>query len=143
MIIAVASDHGGLELKKAVKAHLAERGYKIVDLGTDTPDSVDYPVYGKACAEAVAGGKADLGMVFCGTGIGISIAANKVKGVRCALCTSVEMARLAKQHNNANVLALGGRTTPADLAIEITDTWLDSEFEGGRHLRRTNMLDEM
>ena len=143
MIIAVASDHGGLELKKAVKAHLAERGYKIVDLGTDTPDSVDYPVYGKACAEAVAGGKADLGMVFCGTGIGISIAANKVKGVRCALCTSVEMARLAKQHNNANVLALGGRTRPADLAIEITDTWLDSEFEGGRHLRRTNMLDEM
>ncbi len=143
MIIAMASDHGGFKLKQTVKNHLIERGYKIADLGTNSEDSVDYPVYGKACAEAVAAGKAELGMVFCGTGIGISIAANKVKGVRCALCTSVEMAQLAKRHNNANMLAMGGRTTDPELAIKITDAWLDSEFEGGRHQRRIDMLDEM
>ena len=143
MISAVASDHGGFALKNIIKEHLTERGYKVVDLGTDSQESVDYPVYGKACAEEVAGGRADLGMVFCGTGIGISIAANKVKGIRCGLCTSVEMAELTKKHNNANMLALGGRTTDPELAIKITDAWLDTEFEGGRHKRRTDMLDEM
>lgn len=143
MIIALASDHGGFKLKLAVKEHLIERGYKIADLGTNSEESVDYPVYGKACGEAVAAGKADLGMVFCGTGIGISIATNKVKGVRCALCTSTEMATLAKEHNNANVLALGGRILTTEEAIAITDAWLDAEFAGGRHQRRTDMLDEM
>ena len=143
MIIAMANDHGGLALKKIVKEHLIERGYKVVDLGTHSEESVDYPIYGKACGEAVASGKADLGIVVCGTGIGICIAANKVKGIRCGLCTSVEMAELTKKHNDANMLALGGRTTDAELAIKITDTWLDTEFEGGRHKRRTDMLDEM
>lgn len=143
MIIAMANDHGGLALKKIVKEHLIERGYKVVDLGTASEESVDYPIYGKACGEAVASGKADLGIVICGTGIGISIAANKVKGIRCGLCTSVEMAELTKKHNDANMLALGGRTTDAELSIKITDTWLDTEFEGGRHKRRTDMLDEM
>ena len=143
MIIAMANDHGGLALKKIVKEHLIERGYKVVDLGTHSEESVDYPIYGKACGEAVASGKVDLGIVVCGTGIGISIAANKVKGIRCGLCTSVEMAELTKKHNDANMLALGGRTTDAELAIKITDTWLDTEFEGGRHKRRTDMLDEM
>lgn len=143
MKIAIASDHGGFELKEIIKRHLSDRGLEVEDLGTHSGDSVDYPVYGKACGEAVAGGRADCGIVVCGTGIGISIAANKVKGVRCGLCTSVEMARLTKQHNNANVLALGGRTTAPELAIEITDTWLDTEFEGGRHERRTDMLDKM
>ena len=143
MIIAMANDHGGLALKKIVKEHLIERGSKVVDLGTHSEESVDYPIYGKACGEAVASGKADLGIVVCGTGIGISIAANKVKGIRCGLCTSVEMAELTKKHNDANMLALGGRTTDAELAIKITDTWLDTEFEGGRHKRRTDMLDEM
>ena len=134
MIIALAADHGGFELKNKIKEHLKERQapdgskFKIVDLGTNSSDSVDYPAYGKACGEAVASGKAELGIVCCGSGIGISIAANKVKGVRCALCTSTEMATLCKQHNNANILALGGRTTPEDLAIEIVDTWLNSEF---------------
>lgn len=142
-MIAVASDHGGFALKNIVKAHLIERGFKVVDLGTDSEASVDYPVYGKACGEAVISGKADVGIVVCGTGIGISIAANKVKGIRCGLCTSVEMAKLTKQHNNANILALGGRTTAPDLAVEIVDAWLDTEFEGGRHERRTAMLDEM
>ena len=143
MIIAVASDHGGFALKDIVKKHLLERGFKVVDLGTDSEASVDYPVYGKACGEAVASGKADIGIVVCGTGIGISIAANKVRGIRCGLCTSVEMAKLTKQHNNANILALGGRTTAPELAVEIVDAWLDTEFEGGRHERRTAMLDEM
>ena len=143
MIIAMANDHGGLALKKIVKEHLIARGYKVVDLGTHSEESVDYPIYGKACGEAVASGKADLGIVICGTGIGISIAANKVKGIRCGLCTSVEMAELTKKHNDANMLALGGRTTDAELSIKITDTWLDTEFEGGRHKRRTDMLDEM
>lgn len=143
MKIAIASDHGGFALKNTVKKHLEERGLTVVDLGTDSDASVDYPVYGKACGEAVAGGAADLGIVCCGSGIGISIAANKVKGVRCALCTSVEMAKLCRQHNNANMIALGGRLTEDALALQIVDTWLDTEFEGGRHQRRTDMLDEM
>ena len=143
MIIAIASDHGGFALKNTVREHLKESRVKVVDLGTDSEESVDYPVYGKACGEAVAGGRADRGIVCCGSGIGISIAANKVKGVRCALCTSVEMARLCRQHNNANMIALGGRLTEPELALQIVDTWLDTEFEGGRHQRRTDMLDEM
>lgn len=143
MKIAVASDHGGFKLKEAVKEHLLERGLEVLDLGTNSEESVDYPAFGKACGEAVVGGQADMGIVVCGTGIGISIAANKVKGVRCGLCTSVEMATLTKQHNNANVLALGGRTTETGLAMEIVDAWLDTEFEGGRHQRRVDMLDRM
>ena len=143
MKIAVASDHGGFALKEKVKEHLIERGFDVEELGTHSEESVDYPVYGKACGEAVASGKADLGVVVCGTGIGISIAANKVKGIRCGLCTSVEMAHLTKQHNNANILALGGRTTEPELALKIVDEWLDTEFEGGRHQRRVDMLDQM
>ena len=143
MKIAVASDHGGFALKEKVEEHLMQRGFEVEDLGTHSEDSVDYPAYGKACGEAVASGKADLGVVVCGTGIGISIAANKVKGIRCGLCTSVEMAHLTKQHNNANILALGGRTTEPDLALKIVDEWLDTEFEGGRHQRRVDMLDQM
>ena len=143
MKIAVASDHGGFALKETVKKHLLERDIEVLDLGTDSEDSVDYPKYGQLCGQTVASGQADLGIVICGTGIGISIAANKVHKIRCGLCTSVEMARLTKQHNNANVLALGGRTTERELALEIVDTWLDTEFEGGRHQRRVDMLDSM
>lgn len=162
MIIALAADHGGYELKNSIVEHLREVGtapnprlndegvtdgtpekIQIVDLGTNSEESVDYPDYGKACAEAVASGKADLGIVCCGTGIGVSIAANKVKGVRCALCTNIEMAALARRHNNANMLALGGRLTPTYTAIEIVDTWLNSKFEGDRHARRVAKLDEM
>ena len=143
MLIAIASDHGGFALKETIKEYLRERGDNIVDLGTTSEESVDYPIYGKACGEAVASGKAERGIVICGTGIGISIAANKVKGVRCGLCTSVVMAELTRQHNNANVLALGGRTTEPQLALDIVKTFLDTEFEGGRHKRRTDMLDEM
>lgn len=143
MLIAIASDHGGFELKEKVKEHLRERNVKFVDLGTNSTDSVDYPVYGKACAEAVASGKAERGIVICGTGIGISMAANKVKGIRCGLCTSVEMAKLTRQHNNANMLAMGGRILETETAFAIVDAFIDTQFEGGRHKRRTDMLDEM
>lgn len=144
MKIALASDHGGYELKEKIKDYLKRtRDFELIDLGTNSADSVDYPVYGKACGEAVVKGEADLGIVCCGTGIGISMAANKVKGVRCGLCTSVEMAHLTKQHNNANIIAFGGRTTTPELAYQMVDEWLDTAFDGGRHERRTNMLDEM
>ena len=136
MIVAIAGDHGGFALKQRIREHLIERGIKIADLGTDSEESVDYPEFGKACAQAVASGKADRGIVICGTGIGISIAANRIRGIRCGLCTSVEMAELSRKHNNANMLAMGGRITSVEDAIRITDAWLDTEFEGGRHSRR-------
>ena len=141
MKLALAADHGGFELKEQIKKYLTEQNYEIADLGTISCESVDYPVYGKACGEAVVSGKADLGIVFCGSGIGISIAANKVKGVRCALCTSPIMAELSRQHNNANVLALGGRILTYEEAVRIVNAWLGSEFEGGRHQRRVDQLD--
>ena len=143
MKIAVASDHGGYRLKEKIKEYLKSRGIDTIDLGTDSEESVDYPLYGKACAEAVASGKADRGIVFCGTGIGISIAANKVKGIRCALCTDVNMAEMTRRHNDANMLAMGGRITDDDTALKITAAWLDTEFEGGRHQRRVDMLNDM
>ena len=143
MKIAVASDHGGFALKEKIAAYLAEAGYEVENLGTYSEDSVDYPEYGKKCAEAVVSGQADRGIVVCGTGIGISIAANKVHGARCALCTSVHMAEMTRRHNDANMLALGGRTTEEGLALEIVKTWLETEFEGGRHQRRVDMLDNM
>lgn len=143
MKIAVASDHGGYALKEQVKEHLLKRGYEVVDLGTDSEESVDYPEYGKICGEAVAGEKADLGIVCCGTGIGIGIAANKVKGIRCAEVTNEYMAEMTKKHNNANMISLGGRVLETGQALKIVDVWLDTEFEGGRHQRRVDMLDAM
>ena len=143
MIVAIAGDHGGFALKQRIREHLIERGIKIADLGTDSEESVDYPEFGKACAQAVASGKADRGIVICGTGIGISIAANRIRGIRCGLCTSVEMAELSRKHNNANMLAMGGRITSVEDAIRITDAWIDTEFEGGRHSRRVDMLDSI
>ncbi len=141
MKIAVASDHGGYALKEELKVYLKEQNIEVLDLGTDSEESVDYPEYGEKCGNFVADGKADLGIVVCGTGIGISIATNKVKGIRCALCTSKEMAEMAKKHNNANVLALGGRITQPELAKEIVAAWLGENFEGGRHERRVKKLD--
>lgn len=143
MKIAIAGDHGGFALKEKIAAYLEEAGYEVENLGTYSEDSVDYPEYGKKCAEAVVSGQADRGIVVCGTGIGISIAANKVHGARCALCTSVHMAEMTRCHNDANMLALGGRTTEEGLALEIVKTWLETEFEGGRHQRRVDMLDNM
>jgi ribose 5-phosphate isomerase B len=143
MKIVLASDHGGYDLKEVIKKHLTDKGYEIMDLGTTSEESVDYPDYGYAAGEVVAQGKAEAGIVFCGSGIGICIAANKVKGIRCALLTSVEMAVLAKSHNDANVISLGGRLTPPDLAIEIVDTWLTTDAEGGRHQRRIDKLNQL
>ena len=145
MKLAIASDHGGFRLKEQIREYLGANHpeLEVEDLGTYNEESVDYPVLGKLCGETVASGAADLGIVCCGTGIGISIAANKVKGIRCALVTSVEMAHLAKEHNNANVLALGGRTTEPELAFAMIEEWLKTEFGGGRHKRRTDLLDEM
>lgn len=144
MKLALASDHGGYALKEKIKVHLQKRkDVEIIDLGTHSEESVDYPLFGRACAETVASGEADCGIIVCGTGIGISIAANKVKGIRCALVTNIYMAEMSKRHNNANMLALGGRVLDPEDAIAITDTWLDTEFEGGRHQRRVDMLDQM
>lgn len=142
MKIAIGCDHAGYLLKVAVKDKLLKEGFEVVDFGTDSVESVDYPGYGKAVGKAVADGEAEKGIVICGSGIGISIAANKVKGVRCALCTSVEMAEMSRRHNDANVLAMGARMIEQELAFEIVDKWLATDFEGGKHLRRINMLDE-
>lgn len=142
MKIAIGCDHAGYPLKVAVEDKLLKEGYGIMDVGTESTESVDYPIYGKSVGRAVASGLADRGIVICGSGIGISIAANKVKGIRCALCTSVEMAEMSRRHNDANVLAMGARIIEQDLAFEIVDKWLATDFEGGKHLRRINMLDE-
>ena len=142
-MIAIASDHGGYRLKEHLKAYLASKNIACQDFGTDSTDSCDYPVFGKAAAEAVASGTCEKGIVICTTGIGISIAANKVKGVRCALCADSLTAELTRRHNNTNVLALGAGVVGENLAERIADVFLSTEFEGGRHARRVAMLDEM
>ena len=138
--IAMAADHGGYELKNILKDYLAEKGYSIINLGTDTPDSVDYPDYAKKCCEEVTSGRADFGILVCGTGVGISIAANKIDGIRCGLCPSKEIAALVKQHNNANVIALGGRFTSPEDAKDIVDSYMAAQFEGGRHQTRIDKI---
>ena len=144
MKLAIASDHGGFELKEAIKKHLIEdRKIEVLDLGTHSTESVDYPDYGHACGKAVASGEADCGIVCCGTGIGISISANKIKGIRCALVTCDFSAEMTKRHNNANMIAFGGRTTSEEDAIRWTDLWLDSPFDGGRHQRRIDKIEEI
>ena len=141
--IVLASDHGGYQLKEAVKAALGERGHEIVDLGTYSEAAVDYPVYGKMAGEYVASGQAERGIAFCGTGIGIAIAANKVHGVRCAVAMGDECTRLASAHNHANMLALGGRFISPEDALRFIDIWLDTPWEGDRHDRRVEQLNEM
>ena len=136
-MIAIGSDHGGFELKEAVKKHLDKRGLEYKDYGTYTKDSCDYPVYGKLVGHAVADGECDRGIIICGTGIGISITANKIKGVRAALCGDCFSAEATRLHNDANILALGARVTAEGLALKIVDTFLDTPFSGDeRHLRR-------
>ena len=139
--IALGTDHAGYTHKEAINLFLLEKGYQTKDFGTFSEKSVDYPDYVRPAAEAVAEGLCDLGIVLGGSGNGEAMAANKVKGVRCALCWSVETAKLAKQHNDANVLSLGQRQVSQELALEIVDAWLNEIFEGGRHLRRIRMLD--
>lgn len=137
---AIGSDHGGYALKQEIMKHLSERGIAYRDYGTYSEESCDYPDYGEAVGRAVASGECERGIVVCGTGIGISIAANKVRGVRCALCGDCFSAQMAREHNDANVLALGARVLGAGLALKIVDTFLDSVFAGGRHERRVAKL---
>ena len=140
MKITIGSDHGAVELKEAVKNVLADMKIEFNDVGTFGTDSVDYPdIAEKVCAEVVSG-KSERGIVLCGTGIGISIAANKIKGIRCALCNDVYSAKKSREHNNANVLAMGGRVLGVGLAEEIVRAWFTAEFEGGRHERRINKI---
>ena len=142
-MIAFGSDHGGFELKKEVMAHLDARGLEYKDFGTYSDASCDYPVYGKAVAKAVASGECERGIIICGTGIGISIAANKVPSIRCALCGDCFSAKATRLHNNANVLALGALVTGPGLALEIVDIFLDTPFsEEERHSRRVSQLEE-
>ncbi len=142
-MIAIGSDHGGFDLKEAVKKHLIERGFDVKDCGTYNKESCDYPIFGKAVANEVASGNAEKGIVVCTTGIGISITANKVKGIRCALCSEPLSAKMTRLHNDANVLALGGKMVGENLAIEITDTFLDTPFSGEeKHSRRIAQIEE-
>jgi ribose 5-phosphate isomerase B len=142
-MIALGSDHGGFELKEAVKKHLQERGLEFKDFGTYDLNSCDYPEFGRAAAEAVASGECDRGIVICTTGIGISIVANKVKGIRCALCSEKTSARLTREHNDANMLAMGGGMVGTVQALEIVDTFLDTPFsEMEKHSRRISKIEE-
>lgn len=136
MKLAIGSDHGGFELKNHVLKHLAERGIEYKDFGVFSEDSVDYPDCAAPVCEAVLSGEYERGILFCGTGIGISIAANKFDGIRAALCGNVFSAKMAKEHNDANIICLGGRVTGRELAFMIVDAWLDAEFLGGRHADR-------
>ena len=141
-MIAIGSDHGGYDLRVAVMKHLEERGLEYKDFGCPDKSSCDYPTYGKAVANAVASGECEKGIVICTTGIGISMVANKVKGVRCALCSEPVSAKMTRLHNDANVLAMGGALIGPMMANNIVDTFLDTEFSGEeKHIRRVNMMD--
>ena len=141
MRIALASDHAGFRYKERLKGLLAERGHEVVDFGTDSEESVDYPLFVRPAAEAVAAGECERGIVLGGSGNGEAMAANRVRGVRCALCWSRESAELARRHNDANVISLGERLLPWELVVEIVDAWLQTPFDGGRHARRIAQLD--
>ena len=140
MMIAIACDHGAFALKEELKKHLEKRGLEYKDFGTYSLESCDYPDYAAPAAQAVASGECDRGIVLCTTGIGVSITANKVKGVRCALLHDVMSARMTRQHNDTNMMALGAGVVGTMLALEIVDTWLDTDFEGGRHQRRVDKI---
>ena len=141
MIIALGSDHAGFTYKEKIKQFLSALGHKVTDFGTHSEEPVDYPLFIRPVAEAVARGEAERGVVLGGSGNGEAMAANRVKGVRCALCWNAEAARLARQHNDANIISLGQRMMSEEEALEIVRVWLDTGFEGGRHLRRIQLLD--
>ena len=144
MKIAIGCDHGGYELKEKIVAYLKENGYEVQDFGTNSTESCDYPMYGRKVGKAVVNGECDRGIVICTTGIGISIAANRIKGVRAAVCTDPYMAEMTRAHNNANVLALGANIVGEGLAIKILDVFLNTEFsEGERHVRRIGLIDKL
>lgn len=140
MKIGLSADHGGINLKERIKMHLEARGFKVTDYGTDSTDSVDYPDYGKLLAEKILKGEVEYGIAICGTGIGIGIAANKVKGIRCANVSDTFSAKMAKRHNNCQMISIGERTIGAGLAMEIVDSFLDASFEEGRHAIRVDKI---
>ena len=142
-MLAIASDHGGYNLKEHIKAYLAAKGITCKDFGTDSAESCDYPIFGKAAAEAVASGECEKGIVICTTGIGISIAANKVKGIRCAHVSDPLSAEMTRRHNDANMLAMGAGMVGPNLAERIVDVFLSTQFEGGRHQRRVDLISAM
>ncbi|EAG5667704.1 ribose 5-phosphate isomerase B [Listeria monocytogenes] len=140
MKIAIGNDHVGIELKPVIVAYLQDLGHEVDDFGAFSNERTDYPEYGKKVAESVAAGKSDLGILICGSGVGISIAANKVNGIRAVVCSEPYSAKLSREHNNTNILALGSRVVGAELAKMIVQNWLDAEFEGGRHAKRVEMI---
>lgn len=142
-MIAIGSDHGGYQLKEEIRKYLESIGISYKDFGSYQGESCDYPVIGKAVAESVASGECEKGLLFCGTGIGISIAANKVKGIRAACCSDYYSAKYTRLHNDANILSMGGRVIASGLAIEMVDVFLNTEFQGGRHATRIQMIDDM
>ena len=143
MKIGIGNDHSALEMKKEIIAYLEGKGHEVIDYGTNSAESCDYPVYGEIVARAVAAGEAEQGILICGTGLGISLAANKVKGIRAAVCSEPFTAKMARAHNNCNILAFGARVVGAELAKMIVETWLDTDFEGGRHQRRVDLIMEI
>ena len=140
MKISLGCDHGGLELKELIKTHLTERGFEVEDFGTHSKESCDYPDFARTAAEAVASGDCERGILVCTTGIGVSITANKVKGVRCALLSDLMSAKMTRQHNDTNMMALGQGVVGPMLALQIVDVWLDTAYEGGRHQRRIDKM---
>ncbi|UWR50160.1 ribose 5-phosphate isomerase B [Phaeobacter inhibens] len=139
--VVLSSDHAAIELRQAIADHIAANDWEVVDIGPTTPESTHYPKHGAAAAERVASGDCDLGIILCGTGQGIMMAANKVKGVRCGVCSETFSAKMIRQHNNANMLSIGARVVGDSLAIEIVDAFLNAEFEGGRHATRVDMIE--
>jgi ribose 5-phosphate isomerase B len=140
MKIAIGSDHGGYELKETLKDYIQSKGAEVIDVGTYGPESVDYPIYGQAASEKVSNGEADFAILICGTGLGMSYVANKVKGIRCACVSDVFSAEMARLHNNANVLAIGARVVGLGLATKLVETFLGTNFEGGRHQNRIDLI---
>jgi len=140
--VAIGSDHGGFHLKEELKGVLAELGHEVIDVGCHSPDSVDYPNYAKEVAGMILTGRCDRGVLICGTGIGMSIAANRVPGIRAALCHELFTARMSREHNNANILCMGARVIGAGLAKEMVKVWMETPFAGGRHERRICMIDD-
>lgn len=138
--IVLSSDHAAIALRQAIAAHIAAKGYTVVDIGPASPESTHYPAHGAAAARLVASGDCDLGIILCGTGQGIMMAANKVSGIRCGVCSDTFSARMIRQHNDANMLSLGARVLGEDLALAIVDAFLDADFEGGRHATRVDMI---
>ena len=140
MKIGIANDHSAVDMKNEIVEYLKSLGYEVVNYGTDTTESCHYPIYGEKVARAVVAGEVDLGILICGTGVGISLAANKVKGIRAVVCSEPYSAKLSRQHNNTNILAFGARVIGVEMAKMIIDEWLNAEFQGGRHQDRVNMI---